>query len=300
MSATPSTGRSTADPPREARPGARPPVRRTTGSTSPRRPSSSELHTSRRRFTLTGMAIQTGALILVMGLYGFAPDAMGEPAIGTITWALLSGAGLVFLTFVMAIAYSRKAREWEGMAAAALEHAERQPAERDGEVRAMSVFAVTGEFNGLAVAIFAVVLAITLLITRWAASRTKTTTEFYTAGRGISGRNNGLAIAGDYLSASTFLGYAGLMFLFGFDGWIIGLGACMSFIVVLYLLAERMRNAGKFTLADVLTYRLKEKPARAAAASSTLLVTGIYLIAQLVGAGALLQALAGIDFAIAV
>jgi cation/acetate symporter len=164
----------------------------------------------------------------------------------------------------------------------------------------MSLFAVTGEFNGLAVAIFAVVLAVTLLITRWAATRTKTTTEFYTAGRGISGRKNGLAIAGDYLSASTFLGYAGLMFLFGFDGWIIGLAACMSFIVVLYLLAERMRNAGKFTLADVLSYRLKEKPARAAAASSTLLVTGIYLIAQLVGAGALLQALAGIDFAIAV
>jgi cation/acetate symporter len=164
----------------------------------------------------------------------------------------------------------------------------------------MSVFAVTGEFNGLAVAIFAVVLAITLLITRWAASRTKTTTEFYTAGRGISGRSNGLAIAGDYLSASTFLGYAGLMFLFGFDGWIIGLGACMSFIVVLYLLAERMRNSGKFTLADVLAYRLREKPARAAAASSTLLVTGIYLVAQLVGAGALLQALAGISFPIAV
>ena len=164
----------------------------------------------------------------------------------------------------------------------------------------MSLFAVTGEFNGLAVAIFAVVLAVTLLITRWAASRTTTTTEFYTAGRGISGRMNGIAIAGDYLSASTFLGYAGLMFLFGFDGWIIGLAACMSFIVVLYLLAERMRNAGKFTLADVLSYRLKEKPARVAAASTSLLVTGIYLIAQLVGAGALVQALAGIDFAIAV
>jgi len=119
-------------------------------------------------------------------------------------------------------------------------------------------------------------------------------------GRGISGRKNGLAISGDYLSASTFLGYAGLMFLFGFDGWIIGLAACASFIVVLYLLAERMRNAGKFTLADVLSYRLKEKPARAAAASTSLLVTGIYLIAQLVGAGALVQALAGIDFAIAV
>ena len=108
----------------------------------------------------------------------------------------------------------------------------------------MTLFAATGEFNGLAVAIFAVVLGVTLLITRWAASRTKTTSEFYAAGRGISGRLNGVAIAGDYLSASTFLGYAGLMYLYGFDGWIIGLGACMSFIVVLYLLAERMRNSG--------------------------------------------------------
>src|SRR3954447_4851570 len=164
----------------------------------------------------------------------------------------------------------------------------------------MSLFAAAGDFNGLAVAIFAVVLAVTLGITRWAATRTKTATEFYTAGRGISGRLNGIAIAGDYLSASTFLGYAGLMYLYGFDGWVIGLGACMSFIVVLYLLAERMRNSGKFTLADVLSYRLRERPARAAAASSTLLVTGIYLVAQLVGAGALLQALAGISFPIAV
>jgi uncharacterized membrane protein (DUF485 family) len=97
-----------------------------------RTPEFVRLHHSRRRFTMTGMAIETGALILVMGLYGFAPDAMGEPAIGSITWALLSGAGLVFLTFVMAWAYARKARQWEDMAAAALEHSERtvEPAGR--------------------------------------------------------------------------------------------------------------------------------------------------------------------------
>ena len=86
-------------------------------------PEFERLHRSRRRFTLTGMAIQTGALILVMGLYGFAPDAMGEPAIGSITWALLSGTALILLTFVLAWAYARKARQWEEMAAAALEHA---------------------------------------------------------------------------------------------------------------------------------------------------------------------------------
>ena len=98
---------------------------------------------------------------------------------------------------------------------------------------------MNGGFNGLAVAIFAAVLAVTLLITRWAAKRTHSTTEFYTAGRGIAGAANGIAITGDYLSASTFLGYAGLMYLYGFDGWIIGLCALFSFLPVLYLLAER-------------------------------------------------------------
>jgi cation/acetate symporter len=156
--------------------------------------------------------------------------------------------------------------------------------------------AATGEFNGLAVAIFAVVLAITLMITRWAARRNTNATQFYTAGRGVAGALNGIATAGDYLSASTFLGYAGLMFLFGFDGWIIGLAAMLSFLPVLYLLAERMRNAGKFTVADVLSYRLRRRPVRVAAAINALLICGIYLTAQLVGAGSLIEALAGISF----
>src|ERR1700749_202632 len=123
---------------------------------------------------------------------------------------------------------------------------------------------MNGGFNGLAVAIFAAVLAVTLLITRWAAKRTHSTTEFYAAGRGIAGAAIGVAIAGDYLSASTFLGYAGLMYLYGFDGWIIGLCALFSFLPVLYLLAERMRNAGKFTVADGRAFRLPEGPVRRA------------------------------------
>jgi cation/acetate symporter len=164
----------------------------------------------------------------------------------------------------------------------------------------MRLVLAAGDFNTLAVSVFAVVLAITLLITRWAARRTRTATEFWAAGRGISGTQNGFAIAGDYLSASTFLGYAGLIFLFGFDGWIIGLAALVSFLPVLYLLAERMRNSGKYTVADVLSYRLQQRPVRAAAAVTTLFIAGIYLVAQLVGAGALLQALAGINFAPAV
>lgn len=125
MSAPSSTGRTTATPP-GVRASERPAGReshdwaRLAGT-----PEFQRLHHSRRRFTLTGMAIQTGALVLVMGLYGWAPGAMGEPAIGSITWALLSGAGLILLTFALAWAYARKARRWEEMAAAALEHAER-------------------------------------------------------------------------------------------------------------------------------------------------------------------------------
>ena len=90
------------------------------------------------------------------------------------------------------------------------------------------------------------------------------------------------------------------MYLYGFDGWIIGLGACLSFLPVLYLLAERMRNAGKFTVADVLAFRLKARPVRVATAINTLLISGIYLVAQLVGAGAVIEALAGISFPVAV
>ena len=163
-----------------------------------------------------------------------------------------------------------------------------------------TTLAAIGDFNGLAVAVFAVVLATTLVITWWAAKRNRSATDFYTAGRGVAGAFNGIATAGDYLSASTFLGYAGLMYLFGFDGWIIGLGAMLSFLPVLYLLADRMRNAGKFTVADVLSYRLRRRPVRIAAAINALLICGIYLTAQLVGAGSLIEALAGISFTPAV
>jgi uncharacterized membrane protein (DUF485 family) len=123
MSAPSSTGRTAAAPAGEA--GTERPAGRETHDWKhlAATPEFERLHRSRRRFTLIGMAIQTGALILVMGLYGWAPDAMGEPAIGSITWALLSGAALILLTFALAWAYARKARQWEEMAAAALEHA---------------------------------------------------------------------------------------------------------------------------------------------------------------------------------
>ena len=156
------------------------------------------------------------------------------------------------------------------------------------------------EVNVEAVSIFAAVVAVTLGITFWASKKTNNATTFWAAGRGITGIQNGFAIAGDYMSAASFLGIAGLIFLFGFDGFLYSVGFLVAFLIVLFLLAERMRNAGKFTMADVLSFRLNERPARTAAALGTLSVVAFYLIAQMVGAGILIQALVGIDFSLAV
>jgi cation/acetate symporter len=139
-----------------------------------------------------------------------------------------------------------------------------------------------------------------MVVSYAASKRVSTATDFWAAGRSLSGPQNGFAIAGDYMSAASFLGIAGLIFLFGFDGFLYSVGFLVAFLTVLFLLAERMRNAGKFTIADVLSFRLKERPARVAAALGTLAVVGFYLIAQMVGAGVIIQALVGIDFSIAV
>src|SRR5215211_2494161 len=159
---------------------------------------------------------------------------------------------------------------------------------------------IAADINVEALAIYALVLGITLGITYWASKRTSTATDFWAAGRGISGAQNGFAIAGDYMSAASFLGIAGLIFLYGFDGFLYSVGFLVAFLTVLFLLAERMRNTGKFTIADVLSFRMNEKPARGAAALGTLAVAGFYLIAQMVGAGLLIDALVGIGFAPAV
>jgi cation/acetate symporter len=154
--------------------------------------------------------------------------------------------------------------------------------------------------HGLTIGVFAGILAITLGITWWAARRTTSASAFWAANRGVTGAQNGLAIAGDYMSAAAFLGTVGLIFLFGFDGFITGVAALASFVTVLLLLAERMRHAGQYTMADVLAFRLNAKPARSAAATGTLFVVGFYLIAQMIAAGALFEALAGITFPVAV
>src|SRR3954465_5458450 len=159
---------------------------------------------------------------------------------------------------------------------------------------------LAADVNAEAVVIFAIVLSLTLGITYWASKRAKSAVGFYAAGRQITGPQNGLAISGDYLSAASFLGIAGLIYIYGFDGFLYSIGFLVAFLTVMFLLAERMRNAGKYTIADVLAFRLRERPARTAAALGTLAVVAFYLIAQMVGAGVLIQALVGIDFSVAV
>ena len=154
--------------------------------------------------------------------------------------------------------------------------------------------------NETALVVFAVVVAVTLVISYYASKRVTSATDFWAAGRGLTGPQNGFAIAGDYMSAASFLGIAGLIFLFGFDGFLYSVGFLVAFLTVLFLLAERMRNSGKYTIADVLAFRLREKPARSAAALGTLTVVAFYLIAQMVGAGVLIEGLVGIDFWLAV
>jgi cation/acetate symporter len=146
----------------------------------------------------------------------------------------------------------------------------------------------------ISLVLFAVFVAATLGITFWASRQTKTAADFYAAGRRIKGWQNGVAISGDYMSAASFLGIAGLISLFGYDGFLYSVGWLVAYLTVLILVAELMRNSGKYTMADVLAYRMRQRPVRAAASISTLGVSIFYLIAQMVGAGALVKLLLGL------
>ena len=154
--------------------------------------------------------------------------------------------------------------------------------------------------NWVAISMFAVFVIATLWITKWAAARTRSAADFYTAGGGITGFQNGLAIAGDYMSAASFLGISAMVMASGFDGIIYSVGFLVGWPIITFLMAERLRNLGKFTFADVAGYRFKQTPIRAFAASGTLVVVAFYLIAQMVGAGALIKLLFGLEYWIAV
>jgi cation/acetate symporter len=157
-----------------------------------------------------------------------------------------------------------------------------------------------GEPNAVAIAFFAIFITATLGITYWAARRTRTTDDFYAAGRSITAGQNGLALAGDYMSAASFLGIAGLVATSGFDGLLYSTGWLVGWPVVLFLVAEPLRNLGRYTFADVVAARLNPRPVRIAAAVGTLATITFYLIAQMVGAGGLIRLLLGVPYELAV
>ena len=141
------------------------------------------------------------------------------------------------------------------------------------------------------IGIFSVFVVVTMIVVIKASKRNATADEFFTGGRGFSGPQNGIAIAGDYLSAASFLGIAGAIAVYGYDGFLYSIGFLVAWLVALLLVAELLRNTGRFTMADVLSFRLKQKPVRLAAATSTMTVSLFYLLAQMAGAGGLVALL---------
>ncbi len=148
--------------------------------------------------------------------------------------------------------------------------------------------------------IFLIIIGATMCVVVWSAKQTKSASDFYTAGGGITGTQNGWAIAGDYMSAASFLGISGMISLYGYDGFMYSVGWLVAYITVLLIVAEPCRNAGKYTLGDILSFRTNPKPVRAVAACSVVAVSTFYLTAQMVGAGKLMQLLLGIDYKIAI
>jgi cation/acetate symporter len=156
-----------------------------------------------------------------------------------------------------------------------------------------------GEMNPTAIFFFFVIVAVTLVITYWAAKRTKTSKEFYAAGRSISAFQNGLALSGDYMSAASFLGISGMVALKGYDGMVYATGWLVGWPALMFLIAEPLRNLGKFTFADVVAFRLQQGPVRIAAAIGGILTLITYVIAQMVGSGSLVKLMFGIPYELA-
>ena len=153
----------------------------------------------------------------------------------------------------------------------------------------------TSDNRGLTIALFLAVVAVTLGITFWASRQNKTAADYYAGGRSFTGFQNGLAIGGDYMSAASFLGISGSIALYGYDGFLYSIGFLVAWLVALLLVAELLRNSGRYTMADQLAFRMRQVPVRTAAASSTIVVSIFYLLAQMVGAGSLVGLLLGVS-----
>ncbi|HZC37429.1 MAG TPA: cation acetate symporter, partial [Sphingomicrobium sp.] len=154
--------------------------------------------------------------------------------------------------------------------------------------------------NAITIGIFAAIIALTLAITAWAARRTRTATDFYAAGKGLTAAQNGFALAGDWCSAAAFLGFTGLTALYGMDGALYAIGPLVAFCTVLLIIAEPLRNTGTYTLGDVIHYRMKRPPALAAAVLGTIVINLAYMVPQMAGGGVLLKLLLGLPYDVSV
>ena len=153
---------------------------------------------------------------------------------------------------------------------------------------------MTGTARTITIVLFVLLVLVTLGITVWASRQTRNATDFYAGGRSFGPLQNGMAIGGDYMSAASFLGIAGIIAVSGYDGFLYSIGFLVAWLVALLLVAELLRNSGKYTMGDVLAFRMRQAPVRTAASVSTIVVSIFYLLAQMVGAGSLVALLLGI------
>ena len=251
-----------------------------------------ELVEKRQRFATILSIIMLAVYISFILLIAFAPGWLGTPlhAGTSVTRGIPIGVGVILISFILTGIYIWRANgEFDRLNNAVLH-----------EVNAISGAVQRQPTNWQAIVMFLIFVIFTLGITYWASKRVRSRNDYYTAGGNITGFQNGLAIAGDYMSAASFLGISALVFTSGYDGLIYSLGFLVGWPIILFLIAERLRNLGRYTFADVASYRLKQGPIRILSACGSLVVVALYLIAQMVGAGKLIELLFGLNYHIAV
>ena len=252
-----------------------------------------ELRRRYKRFAFPATAAFMVWYITYVICNNWARDFMNTPVYGNINVALVFGLLQFVSTFLIAWLYSHHAAK--SLDPMSTRIRERVRGDDRPMITATMLPLATGGNQWLTIGLFLLVVALTLYITFWASRSNKTTTDYYAGGRSFSGFQNGLAIGGDYMSAASFLGISGAIALYGYDGFLYSIGFLVAWLVALLLIAELLRNSGRYTMADQLAYRMRQAPVRSAAATSTIVVSIFYLLAQMVGAGSLVGLLLGVD-----
>lgn len=256
------------------------------------------------------LVIYVGFILLI----AFAPGWLGTPlhAGTSVTRGIPLGIGVIVISFILTGIYVWRANgEFDRLTKSVLNEVSMIKRVLTAlaatllPLGAHAADAITGAVqrqptNWQAIVMFLIFVALTLYITYWASKRVRSRSDYYTAGGNITGFQNGLAIAGDFMSAASFLGISALVYTSGYDGLIYSLGFLVGWPIILFLIAERLRNLGRYTFADVASYRLKQGPIRTLSACGSLVVVALYLIAQMVGAGKLIQLLFGLNYHVAV